>query len=186
MNLVVILGIAVGLAMDAFAVAMACSVQLRRASPRQTFRLAFHFGLFQFLMPIVGWAAGMSIQEWARNWDHWVAFGLLAFIGGKAVWAALTEDDGQRRGQDPTRGTSLMLLSVATSIDALAVGFTFAMLQIRIWLASIVIGLVTAAFTVVGVRIGSRLGARFGRRVEVAGGLVLIAIGLKILIDHLR
>lgn len=185
MNLVVILGIAVGLAMDAFAVAMACSVQLRRASPRQTFRLAFHFGLFQFLMPVVGWAAGMSIQELARNWDHWVAFGLLSFIGGKAVWAALTEGDEKRQGQDPTRGASLVLLSVATSIDALAVGFTFAMLQVRIWLPSAVIGVVTAAITVAGVQIGSRLGARFGRRVEIAGGLVLIAIGLKILIDHL-
>jgi len=185
-NFVVIFAIAVGLAMDAFAVAMACSVQLRRASPRQTFRLAFHFGLFQFLMPVAGWAAGISIQEWARDWDHWVAFGLLAFVGGKAVWAALTEGDEQRRGQDPTRGTSLLLLSVATSIDALAVGFTFAVLQARIWLASFVIGVVTAAFTVVGVQIGSGLGARFGRRVEVAGGLVLIAIGIKILIDHLR
>ncbi len=170
--------------MDAFAVAIASSVSLGRVSGRQTFRLAFHFGFFQAMMPVLGWFAGLSVARYIESWDHWVAFGLLAVIGGKAVMGALQEEDEDVPKADPTRGLMLVTLSVATSLDALAVGLSFAMLKIRIWWPAVIIGLVAGAFTTVGMQIGSRLGARFGRRMEVAGGLVLIGIGLKIVADH--
>ncbi len=187
MNLIVILGIAVGLAMDTFAVAVATSVMLGRVTGRQVFRFAFHFGLFQALMPVIGWLAGTTFSSYIVRWDHWVAFGLLAFVGGKAVIEAVREDDAEEEEtkDDPTRGMSLIILSMATSIDALAVGLSFAMLGVRIWYPVVVIGLVTAAITTLGMFLGSTVGGRFGRRVEVLGGLILIGIGLKILLQHL-
>jgi putative Mn2+ efflux pump MntP len=181
----VILGIALGLAMDCFAVAVGASVTLRRATGRQTFRLAFHFGLFQFLMPVLGWLAGLTVAGLMAKVDHWVAFGLLTFIGGKVIFMALREKGGRMHANDPTRGASLVMLSVATSIDALAVGFSFAMLEVRVWAPSVVIGVVSGAVTALGMQVGSRLGERFGRRMEILGGLVLIAIGIKILLQHI-
>jgi putative Mn2+ efflux pump MntP len=178
-------GIAVGLAMDAFAVAITSSMILRGATARQTFRFAFHFGLFQFLMPVLGWTAGLTVEEWVAAWDHWVAFGLLFFIGGKSAISALRRHENEESGSDPTRGISLVVLSIATSIDALAVGFSFALLNVRIWYPSVVIGLVAAAFTTLGMQLGRRLGGLLGRPAELLGGLVLIGIGLKILAEHL-
>ena len=186
MSTLVILGIALGLAMDTLAVAIATSVMLGRVTGRQLFRFSFHFGLFQAMMPVIGWLAGTTFVERIKGYDHWVAFGLLAFIGGKAVYEALTQagqKDGADRG-DPTRGFSLVMLSTATSIDALAVGLSFAVLNVRIWYPAAVIGVVTAAITCLGMLVGGRLGARFGRRVEIVGGLILIGIGLKILVQH--
>jgi putative Mn2+ efflux pump MntP len=177
--------IAVGLAMDALAVAIATSIVLRAVSGRQVFRLAFHFGLFQFLMPIVGWAAGRSVAGVMAHWDHWIAFGLLAFIGGKAIYDAVTKPAEDARQGDPTRGLSLVLLSLATSIDALAVGVSFAMLGVQIWYPSLIIGLVTGSITTAGMLLGSRLGRHFGQHVEILGGLVLIGIGVKIVVQHL-
>ncbi|MBI4862805.1 MAG: manganese efflux pump [Candidatus Riflebacteria bacterium] len=185
MSTVVLLGISVGLAMDALAVAIATSVGLGRVSARQTFRLAFHFGLFQALMPIMGWFAGHTVEPWIKDWDHWLAFGLLSGIGFKAIRESLGDDDSRPGGFDPTRGWSLVVLSVATSVDALAVGLSFAALGVKIWYPSLVIGLVCAAVTTVGMRVGSWLGRRFGHRMELMGGLVLIAIGVHILAEHL-
>ncbi len=188
MDLVTIFAIALGLAMDAFAVSIGTSVGLGKVSGRQVFRLAFHFGLFQALMPLIGWAAGTAVEPWIRAWDHWLAFGLLVFVGGRAIWGALheTEEEGAaaRPRVDPTRGWSLMLLSVATSIDALAVGISFAALRVRLLLPVLVIGLVAGGLTLAGMKLGSRLGRRFGRSTEVLGGVVLLAIGLKILAEH--
>ena len=181
----VLLAIAAGLAMDAFAVAVAIGAMLRDVDVRQTFRLAFHFGLFQALMPVLGWSAGLSVQGRLGSWDHWIAFGLLAVIGSRAVVNALGSTGEPAAVPDPTRGGTLVALSVATSIDALAVGLTFAVLEVTILYPALVIGLVAAAFTFAGLRIGARAGARLGRNVEVAGGLILIAIGVKILLEHL-
>lgn len=180
-----LLGIAVGLAMDAFAAAIAVSVGLGRVSGRQAFRLAWHFGLFQALMPVIGWFAGMSVERWIRAWDHWLAFGLLAFVGGRMLVSGLRCRREEPARLDPTRGLSLVLLSVATSIDALAVGLSFAALGVRIWIPSAVIGLTAALLTVVGTALGSRLGDRFGRWMEVLGGALLIAIGARIVVAHL-
>jgi putative Mn2+ efflux pump MntP len=180
-----ILGIAVGLAMDAFAVSISSGLFLRGASLRQTARFAFHFGLFQFLMPVLGWAAGVHFQEGLAAWDHWMAFGLLAAIGVKAIASSPERNAPEGARKDPTRGWSLVILSVATSIDALAVGLSFAFLEVDIWYPSVVIGVVAAGFTALGMRIGGSLGPLVGRRIEVVGGAILIGIGLKILASHL-
>lgn len=187
MDIVSILMIALGLSMDAFAVAIATSVGIGQVTSRQIFRFSFHFGLFQATMPILGWLLGVSAADYIRQWDHWVAFGLLGLVGGKAVWGALRgKDEPQSTAtSDPTTGLSLVLFSVATSIDALAVGLTLATLEVRIWLPVVVIGSVTAFLTLLGMLLGGRIGARLGKRIEVLGGLILIGIGIKILAGHM-
>jgi putative Mn2+ efflux pump MntP len=181
-----LIGIAVGLAMDAFAVSIGAGLTLKTVDARQTFRLAWHFGLFQALMPVLGWLAGRSLARWIAPVDHWIAFGLLGVIGGKMIHEALKDDDQREaRRSDPTKGWSLVLLSVATSIDALAVGLSLALLGVSIWWPAIVIGLVAGAFTTVGIQLGKRFGALLGRRMEIVGGVILIAIGVQILVEHL-
>jgi manganese efflux pump family protein len=182
LNWLSLLGIALGLAMDAFAVAIAVGIIVAPASPRQTFRLGFHFGLFQFFMPVLGWSAGRPIAAHIESYDHWLAFGLLAFVGCKMLWEAWSDHPAKSSSGDPTRGLSLLTLSVATSIDALAVGLSMAFLGVSIWTASLVIGLVAALLTAVGIGFGSRLGPRWGHWAETAGGCVLLLIGLKIVL----
>jgi len=177
-------GIAVGLAMDAFAVAIAAGLTIERLTGRHIFRIAFHFGLFQFMMPIIGWLAGRSVAGYVQDYDHWVAFGLLGTIGGKMLWDALISDEESFR-KDPSRSWSLVLLSIATSIDALAVGLSMAVLGVSIWLPSIVIGLVAGIMSLVGICMGSRLGNRARRWAESLGGVILIGIGVRILFVHL-
>lgn len=177
-----VFGIAIGLAMDAFAVAVATGLTLPQVTPRHTFRLSFHFGLFQFLMPILGWAAGSVLAVCVDRYDHWVAFGLLGAVGLKMLADSLNRDESAIR-TDPTRGFSLVTLSVATSLDALAVGFSLALVGVSVWGASVLIGVVAATLTAVGILFGSRLGSRWAHRAEALGGCVLMAIGLKILVD---
>ena len=184
MNLPDMLGLALGLGMDALAVSVATGIVLKEVSIRQTLRLSFHFGLFQFLMPIAGWFAGGKMSSLISTYDHWVAFGLLAFIGGKMV-AESTSGKKDPVARDPTRGLALLGLSLATSIDALAVGLSLGMLDVEIGTPSVVIGIVAASMTAAGMTFGKRLGERMARRMERAGGIVLIAIGIKILIEHL-
>ncbi|MBI5544396.1 MAG: manganese efflux pump [Deltaproteobacteria bacterium] len=174
--------------MDAFAVALATGLTLSPLARRQVFRLSFHFGFFQAAMPVLGWGAGVAVHGYIESVDHWVAFGLLGFVGGKMLWEALHHEEGadERTAKDPTRGWALVLLSIATSIDALAVGLSLAMVGTPIAVPALVIGLVAAFLTAVGMLIGRRIGAAWGRRVEVLGGLVLIAIGVRILFEHLR
>ncbi len=185
MNPLTLLGIAVGLAMDAFAVSIGIGLNATRVSRRTTLRLAWHFGLFQALMPIVGWLAGRSVERWISSVDHWVAFALLAAIGGHMIYEAVWGDEAERAARDATRGASLVVLSVATSIDAFAVGLSLAILGVSIWFPAIVIGVVAFVFTAVGLHLGRRFGALLGRRMEVVGGLILIGIGVNILIEHL-
>jgi len=181
-----ILGIAVGLAMDAFAVAVAAGLTLPRVTSRHVFRLAWHFGFFQFLMPGLGWLAGSTISTYIAAADHWVAFGLLVLIGGKMLYEAFRgRKHKTKTNSDPTKGLMLIALSVATSIDALAVGLSMAFLEVSIWLPSVVIGLVAGVMTMIGIRFGARLGAGWQRRAEVAGGIVLLLIGLRVLLSHL-
>ena len=186
MSYPVMLGIAIGLAIDAFAVAVASSIKLRGVSKRQVFRLAFHFGLFQAFMPIIGWALGQTVTDYFSYWDHWIAFVLLGGVGIKSLYEGLKNNTNEESAvKDPTKGISLVALSVATSIDALAIGLSFAVLQIPIWQPCIIIGLVAAALTTIGMFFGERIGGRLGHRAEIIGGLVLIGIGVKIVIDHL-
>lgn len=184
MNWITVLGISLGLAMDAFAVSIATGLKLGRATPRHVFRLAFHFGLFQFMMPVIGWYLGQQVAALIERFDHWIAFGLLAMIGGRMLWDAGNERESDAKS-DPTRGLSLVTLSVATSIDALAAGIGLAFLRESIWIPSVTIGVVTATLTGVGITFGSRLGSRWGRWAEVVGGCVLILIGLRIAVTHL-
>jgi putative Mn2+ efflux pump MntP len=171
--------------MDAFAVALAAGAILRPLSFRPCFRLAFHFGLFQGLMPLIGWLAGLTLQAFVAAWSHWVAFFLLLGVGVHMLYEALTAEEGVERTSDPSRGLTMVALSVATSIDALAVGLSLAMIDVVIWIPALVIGLVASLFTVVGLFLGTRAGKVWGKWVEVAGGLILILIGCKILISSL-
>lgn len=177
------MGIALALAMDAFAVALAAGAVLNPLTRRHLFRLGFHFGLFQALMPIGGWLIGITVQKWISAYDHWIAFVLLAFVGGRMILEAFGEKD-DTAVSDPTRGFTMVMLSVATSIDALAVGLSLAMLGVSVWRPATVIGIVAGVLTVSGMLMGRRLGDRWGKRVEVCGGLVLCIIGLKILFEH--
>jgi putative Mn2+ efflux pump MntP len=180
-----LIALAFALAMDAFAVALCTGLALPQLTGRHLFRLGFHFGLFQAIMPILGWVAGLTIRDWIVSFDHWVAFGLLSLIGGKMLWEALVLAEEERHSGDPTRGMTMVKLSVATSIDALAVGLTLATLQVSVWLPALVIGLVAGVMTVGGMLLGRRVGCAWGSRVEILGGLMLIGIGLKILLEHL-
>ncbi|MCL2639908.1 MAG: manganese efflux pump MntP family protein [Phycisphaerales bacterium] len=185
MNIWLIIGIALGLSMDAFAVAVATGLTLPKLTNRHIFRLAFHFGLFQCLMPIIGWYTGRTVSGHIQRYDHWIVFSLLAFIGGKMLWEAVHRHPSERKTTDPTRGLSLITLSVATSLDALAVGLSLALLQVSIWLPSIIIGIIAGTLTAIGIIFGSRLGDRFGHWAEIIGGIVLIGIGTHTLISHL-
>ena len=184
MSLIDLFAIATGLSMDAFTVAVVCSLALSKVSARQVFRFAFHFGFFQAMMPILGWLSGRSIQQYIEAWDHWIAFGLLVFVGGRIIYKSFVENPENFRQEDPTRGLMLITLSVATSIDALAVGLSLAMIQVVIWYPALIIGLVTLSFTTVGMFLGSYIGQHLSRYIEIAGGAILISIGIKILILH--
>jgi manganese efflux pump family protein len=178
--------IAVGLSMDAVAVSLAASASNRAQGRRATFRLSFHFGLFQAMMPVIGWALGVSVAPYIASVDHWIAFGLLAFVGARMIYAALSGGaEGEDLTRDPSRGTTLVMLSVATSIDALAIGLTLAMLGHGIWYAALIIGLVTGSLSLAAILVGRRAGAAAGARMEIVGGLALITIGVKILVEHL-
>lgn len=184
MDAITLLGLALALAMDAFAVALGTGTALSRMTGRHLFRLGFHFGLFQALMPVIGWLAGQTVVRYVEAWDHWIAFALLAVIGGRMIYEACSDEE-KSADRDPTRGLSLVMLSIATSIDALAVGFSLSVIGVSIWFPSLIIGLVAGALTVAGMLMGKRFGDRWGARVEILGGCVLIGIGLRILVEHL-
>lgn len=180
-----LMAIAVALAMDAFAVALAAGSILRPLTFRPCFRLSFHFGLFQGLMPVVGWLAGVTIQGFVSRWSHWIALLLLTGVGGRMIYEALHAEEEERQNSDPSKGLTMVALSVATSIDALAVGITLAMIDVVVWVPALVIGIIACIFTVIGLLLGSRVGGVWGKRVEVIGGAVLIFIGLKIVVSSL-
>jgi putative Mn2+ efflux pump MntP len=184
MNIIEVLLISLSMSMDAFAVCLGAGSSGKASGPRPTFRLAFHFGLFQFIMPVLGWLAGTTLSRYIFSFDHWVAFGLLAFVGGRMIWAGF-HPDGEERKNDPSRGWTMILLSIAVSIDALAVGLSLGVVGVFVWYPAIVIGVVTGLMSLLGLWIGSGLGRRFGKVMEIIGGTVLIGIGVRILVGHL-
>ena len=184
MDFLTLFGIAIALAMDAFAVALSAGLTLPTLTRRHLFRFGFHFGLFQALMPLLGWAAGRGLRSTIESYDHWIAFALLTVIGARMCYGALKKDEESSSTSDPTRGWSLIMLSIATSIDALAVGLTLAMLGSPIFIPALVIGLVCAVLTLAGMHLGRKIGAAWGPGVEFVGGLILLGIGTKILIEH--
>jgi len=169
--------------MDAFAVSIAAGIKLGRINFRQNFRLAWHFGLFQALMPIIGWIAGLTIRRQIEQYDHWVAFALLLFVAQGMLREAFKKGDDHSAPKDPTKGATMVMLSVATSLDALAVGLTLSMLKVSIWWPALIIGIVAAGFTTIGMHLGKRVSraAIIRRYADCAGALVLLAIGLNIL-----
>ncbi|MGB8215542.1 MAG: manganese efflux pump MntP family protein [Anaerolineales bacterium] len=178
-----ILLIALSMSMDAFAICLAAGTQARTTGRRPIFRLAFHFGLFQFFMPVIGWFAGTSILRYITAYDYWVAFGVLAFVGIRMIRSGFDLQDAQPKN-DPSRGWNLVLLSFATSIDALAIGFSLGLVGVTIWYPAVVIGIVTGLVSWMGILLGNRLGAKFGKRMEITGGIVLIIMGVWILLSH--
>jgi manganese efflux pump family protein len=172
--------VAVALGCDAFAVGL--GVGTRFCSPRQVFRLSFHFGLFQFLMPLLGCLIGQNLVGFARGWAPWIAFGLLLGIGAKMTYESLSPHPPlePRDCSDPTRGFSLVMLSLATSMDALGVGLGLGILGEGLFLAASIIGMVACSMTWTAMKLGNQLSAAFGRRMETAGGLILIAIAVKL------
>ncbi|MBN1378334.1 MAG: manganese efflux pump [Gammaproteobacteria bacterium] len=184
MNLIEIIIIAIGLAMDASAVSLVAAASGFAQDSRSSFRLAFHFGLFQFLMPVLGWLLGISFVQYFSAYDHWIAFGLLTYVGGRMIRSGWNPDiEGYAR--DPSRGFTLILLSLATSIDALAIGLSLAMLEVNIWYPSVIIGIITASLSFISILIGRKIGALIGKRMEIFGGCILIIIGIRILVTHL-
>jgi putative Mn2+ efflux pump MntP len=180
LDLLSILLIALGLAMDAFTVALCTGATRKNIWFRPGFRLSFHFGLFQFMMPIIGWIAGTAFVRFIEGYSSWIAFGLLALVGVKMIRESFDKEN-EDVSVDPTRRWNLVMLAIATSIDALAVGMSLAMLRVPILFPSIIIGLVAAGMTVLGLALGCQL-ERFGKRMELIGGLVLVGIGLRILL----
>ena len=177
-----ILGTAFALAMDAFAVAAVVATGLDRITARHIFRLAWHFGLFQAMMPVIGWFGGSALSSLFTSFASWIAAVLLAAIGARMIWESWNKDPSAKKGFDPTRGWSLVLLSVATSIDALAVGISLGLLGLSIVMPAIVIGSVTVVITSAGIAIGRTGGIAFGPWAERVGGMMLIIIGIRILI----
>ncbi len=182
MDILTLLGIAFSLAMDAFAVSLGISLSLKKISKRQYFRLCWHFGLFQFFMPIVGWLLGECAGQLFFSASRWIAFGILSLLGINMIRNAWKSGTAERKVSDPTKGASLLLLSLATSIDAFAVGLSLALLGEGIMTTCIVIGLVAFLMTWVGMRFGSMLGSKTGDLAEMLGGAVLLLIGIKIII----
>jgi manganese efflux pump family protein len=184
LDLITTLVIAFGLSMDAFAVAISSGLAMERIRIKNALKIGSAFGLFQAGMPILGWLAGSRLRTLISELDHWVAFGLLALIGGKMIYEAVCTHCDER-AVNALDNKTLLGLSIATSIDALAVGISFAFLEKAVFVPSLIIGSVTFLLSTCGVLLGHRFGCYLGKRVEIAGGLVLIAIGFKILIEHL-
>ncbi|MCM1283553.1 MAG: manganese efflux pump MntP family protein [Muribaculaceae bacterium] len=179
--------IGVGLSMDAFAVSVCKGLAMEKVNKKQAVVIGLYFGGFQALMPMLGWLLGIRFQKYITSIDHWVAFVLLAFIGGKMIAEALREKEEIDSGpkDQPLDHKELLLLAIATSIDALAVGITFAFLDTPILEAIAIIGCTTFALSIVGVIVGNFFGTRYKKRAEISGGIILILIGLKILLEHL-
>ena len=177
--------LAVGLSMDAFSVSVCKGLGMRRVDWKTTLILALAFGAFQAGMPVIGWALGSQLLWLIEPIDHWIAFGLLAFIGGGMIREAISEDDEEVGASSTIDAREVLMLAIATSIDALTVGIAFASLSVNIWLSVSLIGVTTFALSIVGVLVGNQFGMRYRRPSQFIGGVILILIGLKVLLEHL-
>jgi putative Mn2+ efflux pump MntP len=184
MDILTMVLIAIGLAMDSLAVSITSGLAMKELKISKALKIAIFFGLFQALMPVVGWLAGLSLTDLISGIDHWIAFALLSLIGCKMIYESIRLES-REKVIDPMNVYLLLMLSIATSIDALAVGMTFAFLEVSIVTPIIIIGVVTFLLSLLGVFVGNRVGHLFEKKIGIAGGLILIGIGIRILIEHL-
>ena len=186
MDVISIVLVAVSLSMDAFAVALSTGMCMKKAHLRDGVLIGLYFGGFQFLMPVIGWLLGRTVASAVQQVDHWIAFGLLVLIGGKMLYEAIkAKVNDEECAVDPTAHRRLLILAIATSIDALAVGVGFAFIEVRILPVALAIGIITFTLSAMGCMLGKRLGGVFRKYAEIAGGVVLIGIGVRILAEHL-
>ena len=183
MGIIELILIAVGLAMDAFAVSICKGLSMKKMDWKKAGIIGAYFGIFQGGMPLVGYLLGVGFQEKIQAVDHWIAFALLAFIGGNMIKEALSKDEDECN--ESVDFKTMIVLAIATSIDALAIGVTFAFLKVNILLAVLLIGIITFVISMIGVKIGNVFGDKYEKKAEFAGGLILILLGLKILLEHL-
>ena len=183
MNLYEIILISIGLAMDAFAVSICKGLSMKKINRKSTIIIAIYFGLFQAIMPVFGYLLGSSFSVIVQKLDHWIAFILLAIIGGNMIKES--KDDETEKRNDKVDFKTMILLAIATSIDALAVGITFAFFKVNIVVSITIIGIITFILSFIGVIIGNKFGDKFQNKAEFIGGMILIIIGLKILLEHL-
>jgi len=183
MNITLIIILAIGLSIDSFAVSVANGLTIKNLVLRNKLIIAFSFAIFQALMPVLGWYAGIGISEYIKEFDHWVAFLLLAFIGSKMIYESFYSNENERNTE--LKFSIIITQSFATSIDAFAVGISFALLDFPILASVFIIGIITFIASIIGLQLGKFLGKRVGKYIEIIGGIVLISIGFKILIEHL-
>ncbi len=187
MGFIELLLIAIGLSMDAFAVAICKGLSMKKIKYKNTFIIALFFGGFQGIMPFIGWLLGTRFERYITAYDHWVAFILLGIIGGKMIYEALQPEAESCEVFDEFNIKELFLLAIATSIDALAVGITFALLpNTNIVLSVFTIAIITFSLSFIGVIIGNKFGSKYKSKAELFGGIILVAIGIKILLEHLN
>ena len=184
MGIIELVILSVGLAMDAFAVAVCKGLAMPKMNWKNATVIGIYFGVFQGGMPLIGYLLGVNFQEKICNVDHWIAFILLGIIGLNMIKEAISKDNEKQN--DSIKFKDMLILAVATSIDALAVGITFAFLEVNIWLAIILIGVITFVISVIGVKIGKVFGDKYEKKAEFAGGLILVLLGMKILLEHLE
>jgi putative Mn2+ efflux pump MntP len=182
MGLIEIILIALGLAMDSFAVSIGAAATGKLNNKRAIFRISFHFGLFQALLPLLGWFLGSEVEPLTGPLNNWVAFALLMYVGIHMLISGLKVEKVSDT-KDPSRGSKMLMLSLATSTDAFAIGFSLAMLNLDIWYPVLIIGLTTSLVSLIGIYLGRRLYKYFGQRMEIVGGMILIMIGMHILAD---
>ena len=185
MGLVELILVAVGLAMDAFAVAICKGLGMRRFQMKSALIIALFFGAFQGLMPVIGWVLGSQLEQYITSFDHWIVFVLLAIIGGKMIKESFEHDDCCGCETFELKIKELLVLSLATSIDAMAAGISLAMDGANIWLNAACIGITTCVLSAIGVKVGNVFGSRFEKKAQISGGVILILLGLKILLEHL-
>ena len=184
MSILTIIFIAFGLAMDAFAVSITSGITIKGLKFNNALKIAIFFGAFQAIMPLIGWLAGLGLKDFISGIDHWIAFGILSFIGCKMIYESIRIKSYEKE-INPLNVYVLLMLSIATSIDALAIGVSFAFIKIFIVTPAIIIGIVTFLLSFLGIFIGNRFGHFFENKIEIAGGIILIVIGTKILLEHL-
>ena len=183
MEIYEILLIGIGLAMDAFAVSICKGLSMKKMNWKNVVIIALYFGVFQALMPLIGYFLGMTFESIVTTFDHWVAFSLLTLIGGGMIKESFDDEDDKKN--DKVDFKTMVVLAIATSIDALAIGITFAFFDVNIVLAVSIIGIITFIISVLGVKIGNRFGDKYQNKAQLMGGIILVLLGFKILLEHL-